>query len=750
MKIFKIIFIISAVALVALLAFVATFDANNYKPEIIEQVEKATGRSFTVDGDISLSVFPWIGLKVENVSLGNEKGFSEKDFASMKQLDVKINVLPLLKKEVQINTIRLHGLKVSLEVASDKSNNWSGLSQSEETNDAAALEDKVAAESSSDASSSNSSPLQSLKVEGFEFIDATIFYSDLSSNTLATISSLNLTTSAITFDEKVDVTFGAHVESNQPKIDTQLKLTTQLTFDQEFTKISLQDLVFTIVAKANEFIAQEEIIEIKSNIDVSMDEKRIVLKQMEISALGINTTADLTILKFTDVPLIQGGIEVKPVNAREVAKRVGVALPEMAKADALSLVGLKTIITLQGEKLEANDFNLTLDGSALTGWLHVLNLSKQSIRYDLAFDRLNINDYMPSAPVATAETVVVKEEGTAASEIVPVTTGNEKIELPVEMMRALDVQGDFRVESLTAKEYDIKQFLMSLKAEQGVVSIKPLSMQILEGQVDSSVKVNVQKPTPTYALTLNVNQIQVGPIANPFLKNVQGDKPLKMDGAVNIKMDVNTSGDSVNQLKQNSKGSIVFNMKETRVDGFDPEFYMRKSVADYADKIGFGLSKTVMGKYKPREVTVFDRIYSTINLSGGQARTDDFVMESKRVEITAKGHANIMSDTLDMVTGLRLPRGKTAAEKIFDEPQYVHVHGPFDALEFDLDMKQLKKSTTGAFKNEAKEKLEAEKKKLKVKVDAEKKRAEEKAKKELKKQTDKLTDKLKEKFKGLF
>ena len=40
MKIFKIISIVIAITLVALLAFVVTFDANNYKPEIIEQVEK--------------------------------------------------------------------------------------------------------------------------------------------------------------------------------------------------------------------------------------------------------------------------------------------------------------------------------------------------------------------------------------------------------------------------------------------------------------------------------------------------------------------------------------------------------------------------------------------------------------------------------------------------------------------------------------------------------------------------------------
>ena len=318
------------------------------------------------------------------------------------------------------------------------------------------------------------------------------------------------------------------------------------------------------------------------------------------------------------------------------------------------------------------------------------------------------------------------------------------------MMRQLDMQGDFRIADLTAKEYKIKQFLMSLKAKKGEIAIKPLSLQVLEGQVDSAVNINVKKETPAYAINLDVNQVQAGPVANPFLVGVMGEKPLTLDGAVNVKMDVKTTGDSVNQLKKASKGVIVLDMKETRVDGFDPEFYMRSSVADYVNSKGFGLSDTIMGQYKPRDVTVFDKIHSTVNIANGKARTDDFLMDSKRVKVTAKGHADIMQNTLDVISSIQLPRSKTVVEKIFDEPVFVRVHGPFDALEYELDKNKLKKSTTDVLKNEAKAKLDAEKQRLKEKADAEKKRAEEKAREELKKETDKLEDKLKDKLKGLF
>ncbi len=753
----KFFLIFLALVLLALLAFAATFDANNYKPQIIEQVEKATGRTFTIDGDINLSVFPWVGLKVENVSLGNEKGFKADQFAAIKQLDVKVNVLPLLKKEVEINTIRLHGLNVSLEVAENSANNWSSLVQAEAGVEVTAAEktQKPVAEKE------GALPLQSLRVEGFEFVDAVISYDDRSSKTSATVSELNLTTSAIAFDEPVDITFGARIENSQPAIDTRLTLTTQLTFDQELTRYTLRDLVFTVLANANEFIPQQEQIEVRSSIDVSMDDQRVVLKQLQLSALGTTTLADITVSQFKQTPIIQGSIEVQPFNARDVAKRVAVELPVMAKADALHHVAIKTKIKLHGEKLQANDFNLALDGSTLSGWLHVIDISKQQLRYDLSFDQLDINDYLPPVAEAVEQSEVVAGTGAGGAPAVAVTTGDEKIELPVEMMRKLDIEGDFKIASLTAKEYQIKQFLMTMKARDGIIDIKPLTMQVLQGQVNTAVNMNVQKAIPAYAIDLKINQLQAGPVVDPFLVGVMGDKPMTMEGAVNMAMDVKTSGETVNQLKQASKGQIVLDMKETAVNGFDPEFYMRSSVADYVDSKGFGMSKTIMGNYRPREVTVFDKIHSTVNLADGKARTDDFLMSSERVQVTAKGYVDIMQDTVDVMSSVALPRGKTAVEKILNKPIFVRIHGPFEALQYDLDTGRLKKSTTDVLQSQAqakidaekqrlKDKAEAEKQRLKDKADAEKRRAEERAKEELKKQTDKYEDKLKDKLKGLF
>jgi AsmA protein len=47
------------VASVALLIF---FDPNDFRQEISDGVKEATGRDLVIEGDLSLSIFPWLAI----------------------------------------------------------------------------------------------------------------------------------------------------------------------------------------------------------------------------------------------------------------------------------------------------------------------------------------------------------------------------------------------------------------------------------------------------------------------------------------------------------------------------------------------------------------------------------------------------------------------------------------------------------------------------------------------------------------
>ena len=78
-------------AIVAVAIVAATFDPNQYKPQIVDLVKQRTGRTLTMDGRIGLTFFPKIGAEVEKVALSEPKG--TKIFARVEEARVALALL---------------------------------------------------------------------------------------------------------------------------------------------------------------------------------------------------------------------------------------------------------------------------------------------------------------------------------------------------------------------------------------------------------------------------------------------------------------------------------------------------------------------------------------------------------------------------------------------------------------------------------------------------------------------------------
>ena len=78
--------IIGGLILLSILLSVAVsilVDPNDYRAEIETAVADATGRTLTIDGELSLKTFPCCGVRLGSLSLSNPSGFPDKPFASI-------------------------------------------------------------------------------------------------------------------------------------------------------------------------------------------------------------------------------------------------------------------------------------------------------------------------------------------------------------------------------------------------------------------------------------------------------------------------------------------------------------------------------------------------------------------------------------------------------------------------------------------------------------------------------------------
>ena len=83
-------------AVIAAVALSLFFDPNDFRDEISTQVKAATGRDLVIEGDLSLSVFPWIAVNIGRTQLGNAEGFGDEPFLSFEEARLSVRLAPLL------------------------------------------------------------------------------------------------------------------------------------------------------------------------------------------------------------------------------------------------------------------------------------------------------------------------------------------------------------------------------------------------------------------------------------------------------------------------------------------------------------------------------------------------------------------------------------------------------------------------------------------------------------------------------
>ncbi len=116
--------VLIVVLIAALLIGPSFINWNNHKAEIIAAVRDATGRELAIDGDISLRIIPAPALSVNAVRLAGLPDSSSAPLLSLKALEVRVALAPLISGEIQVTSVRLIEPAINLEVLADGRANW--------------------------------------------------------------------------------------------------------------------------------------------------------------------------------------------------------------------------------------------------------------------------------------------------------------------------------------------------------------------------------------------------------------------------------------------------------------------------------------------------------------------------------------------------------------------------------------------------------------------------------------------------
>lgn len=104
--------------------FLKSFDLNQYKPYIESLCEKEIGRKLVINGEasIGLSLIPTI--IIEDIKLANAPWAKNPQMVEVKKIEIKIALIPLLKKEIVVHKLILLEPNIYLETNSNGEANW--------------------------------------------------------------------------------------------------------------------------------------------------------------------------------------------------------------------------------------------------------------------------------------------------------------------------------------------------------------------------------------------------------------------------------------------------------------------------------------------------------------------------------------------------------------------------------------------------------------------------------------------------
>ncbi|MDH5613078.1 MAG: AsmA family protein [Gammaproteobacteria bacterium] len=652
-KLFKYTFIFLLLILLAVTVFIYTFNANQYREELAGAVGAVLGRPVSISGDLDITLYPWIGVKLNDVTIENNSGFSKKNFATIGQFNISVKVLPLFQKQLDIDKLVMHRLSVDFERNATGDNNWSDFA-------GAAGSNGIVSEYG----------LVGLVIGGIELVDANVTWLDVSTDKRFKISGMALDTKAVINGQPLPVTLKAYLESNQPEWQASVSINADIGFNESSTTINANNIKMSVKALMPGENMENVSFAMVSDSVINWQENTAKLTKTRFSIFGLIMSGSFDVENIFSVPTIHGPLKINTFEAEKLAKNFNIDVPAMSNEQSLKKISMQAMFKTDFDNIYLDNLLANVDMSHVKGFVHIEDLSQPKIRYALDVDKIDWHDYR-----------------TANNE-----TGQDEDVFPLDFIRSSYLEGTVDVESVTIDEVMLAKFHVASNITDGIIKANPVSMWVGESEVKAAMELDVRS-MPLGKFAVEVKNVDARSSLNPLLNSIIGDNGLVVDGIVNIDANINTKGDSISAQKTSAKGTINIDMGKTIIQGIDLDYTSRSVVADYANRNNFRTRKSYVTENNPDRNTEFDSLHATFQVMHGKLENKDLLLISEQANITGSGNIDLINQKLDYrpVIDIKVKNTIDIRDKLRDHPMEYHVHGDFQNLtyKFEVDKYEL-------------------------------------------------------------
>lgn len=605
---------VAGIALLVVLSAAALllfFDPNDFRDEISARVEAATGRELVIEGDLDISLFPWLAVEVGRSRLSNAEGFRDEPFLSFESARLSVRLLPLiLRREIAVGTAELNAPNINLVVNANGVSNWDDLATAEETPDPG-------------TGSAGAGPA-GLDIASVVLTDATVSYADQASGSRYLLENASIRTGRIALGEAFDVESDFGFRLSPAEIDGTVAFSARARVADDFGRVELDDVrlsgeVAGIARDRAPFRVTSK------RLVADLNQGKLEPALLDIGFLDLAVNADVSAFAWEPGLAAAATIRVAAFSPREMAPQFDIELPETADPAALGTVSLNGRLNLGDTLAALENLTLQLDETRLTGELSLPLEGNDPIRFDLDADRINLDRYM--APAADAD-------ANAAA------AGGDDIELPFDMIRGLNARGNLRVASASFTGMPFSDVSLGLNVGGDKLRLNPLSAKLFDGTYSGDVRIDASGNTPTLSVNERVDSVSLTPLARAMFERDN------ITGTINGSFVLQARGSTLGAMRETLTGNMSFELANGAWQGVDIWHQLRTARALYR--------REAPPAARTPARTEFSSVLATGTVTNGVFSNNDFLAEMPFLQITGSGTVNLLAGEVDYALRARV------------------------------------------------------------------------------------------------
>lgn len=715
-----------ALATIAVAVFVATFDVERYKPDVIRWVKERTGRDLTIDGPLRLGLRPGIGLSTGGITL-SERGGSET-FASVKSVRLSLALWPLLRGSVTIDDMRLDGLKVGLLKRADGTTNFDDLLEAPPTG---------TGEPPQQPGESHGGAF-SIALGSLELENAEVRWHDQRDGTKVRVTKLQGRLGRLAIGQSGEATLNGQIVGEQPQAD--LKFSTRAAYrlhsegGAALTGLSARvqgdaggmrgvDAALKgdvdIDPARSLFGARDVRLEARTQDGIEIEVRAPKLQVAADGAAGESANATFR-LQAPDRNLeaklalspVRGGADrfnfenvgleakLKQGDASYAAELRGPLALDLQKSTG-ELPSIEGVLQLANPALGSQPISGSVQGSVRGSWskpgtasaaltaklegstlkasIDIADVARRAFRFAVDADRLDLDRYLPAG----------RPSPTTGHRAAAPPAGERKAAplLDFDRLAGLDFSGTVQVRSLLARGVRLDRLNLGLRARDARLDVSPLAAALYGGTVTGSASLDAR--ARRWHLAQQVAGVQAGPLLRAVARLD------RLEGRANATLDLTTSGETTEAMTRALQGTARIGVTDGAIKGVNLPEMMRQASALLGSKTS--LEREARGGDR----TDFSDLSASFVVRDGVASTNDLSFRSDALRANGSGRFELVTGAVDYklnttLVGVSADIRNRVIARLGEVTIPVRVTGTVDAPKFNVDLGGLAAGALGS------------------------------------------------------